>query len=352
MQAIVVIMRKGASLKDIAGKAGVSVALVSYVLNNKKTDRINKATAQKIRDIAKQLHYSTNELAKSLKTNKTNTIGVIVSDISNPFSANLARIIENEAEQHQYTTIFGSSDEDLDKFEKLVHTLVNRKVDGLILSPPAGAEEILLQLQQRDIPFVLLDRYFSAVKTSYVIIDNYAASLEAVNHLIDGGRKRIGMITYDTGLLHLQDRKNGYVGALENSRQGFDKARLKLVGIDNNVLTIENALQDLLSGKQPVDAILFGSNKIALICLKYINRLPLKVPQQLAVVCFDYSEMLDLFYSPVTSIKQPLDAIGHEAVQCLMQNMNDTANTLAIQLKAELVVQQSTQPAVKRIEKK
>jgi LacI family transcriptional regulator len=276
---------------------------------------------------------------------------VIVSDISNPFSANLARIIENEAEQHQYTTIFGSSDEDLVKFEKLVHTLVNRKVDGLILSPPVGAEEILLQLQQRDIPLVLLDRYFDAVKTSYVIIDNYAASFEAVNHLIDGGRKRIGMITYDTGLLHLQDRKNGYVAALENSRLGFDKARLKLVGIEANPLAIENALQELLAGKAPADAILFGSNKIALTCLRYINRLPLKVPQQLAVICFDYSEMLDLFYSPVTSIKQPLNAIGQQAVQCLLQNMNDTANTSAIQLKAELVVQQSTQPAVKRIEK-
>jgi len=88
-------MRASVCLKDIAAKAGVSTTLVSYVLNNQKVDRINKLTAQKIRDTAKQLNYSANQLARGLKTNKTFTIGLIVSDISNPFSANLARIIED-----------------------------------------------------------------------------------------------------------------------------------------------------------------------------------------------------------------------------------------------------------------
>ncbi len=345
-------MGKGVSLKVIAAKAGVSAALVSYVLNNKKTDRINKITAQKILAIAKELNYSTNELAKSLKTNKTNTIGVIVADISNPFSASLVRIIENQGEQSGYTTVFGSSDEDLVKFEKLVHTLVNRKVDGLILSPPAGAEKIILRLQQQDIPLVLLDRYFPSLKTAYVIIDNYAASFEAVNHLSATGRNRVGMITYDADLLHLQDRKNGYLAAVKKTKKRLDNNHLKLVGIENNVSKIEEALKELLSGKAPADAILFGSNKIALICLRLINSLSLIVPDDLAVICFDYTEMLDLFYSPVTYIKQPLEAIGYQAVQCLLQNMGDTTNTPAIVLQAELVVQESTNASGKLLRKK
>jgi len=236
-------MRASVCLKDIAAKAGVSTTLVSYVLNNQKVDRINKLTAQKIRDTAKQLNYSANQLARGLKTNKTFTIGLIVSDISNPFSANLARIIEDEAEKYQYTTIFGSSDEDVGKFEKLVHTMVNRKVDGLIISPPSESEIIINNLLQQHIPFVLLDRYFPAIKTNYVALDNYDASFNAVNHLIDAGRKRIGMITYDSDLFHLQERKRGYIAALEKSNIGFEKKWLKLVGIGNDKPGIEKAVR-------------------------------------------------------------------------------------------------------------
>src|SRR6187397_2892525 len=104
-------MLKKISLKDIANQVGVSTALVSYVLNNQKEGRINKEVAQKIRDTAKRLNYRTNQVAKSLKTNKTYTIGLIVADISNPFFSSLARIIEDEADQNNYTVIFGSSDE-------------------------------------------------------------------------------------------------------------------------------------------------------------------------------------------------------------------------------------------------
>src|SRR5579872_4860995 len=103
-------------LKDIALKAGVSTTLVSYVINNKKENRINKETARKIRDIASALNYRPNQVAKSLKTKKTFTVGVIVADISNPFSANLVRILEDEAEKYNYTVIFGSSDENIQKF--------------------------------------------------------------------------------------------------------------------------------------------------------------------------------------------------------------------------------------------
>jgi LacI family transcriptional regulator len=338
-------MQKRVSLKDVAAKAGVSAALVSYVLNNRMAGRISAATAQKIKDIAGHLNYSTNQLAKSLKTNKTNTIGLIVADISNPFSANLARIIENEAEAHQHTTIFGSSDEDPDKFDRLLRTMLNRKVDGLIISPPAKSERIIESLQQQDIPVVLLDRYFPGITTSYVIIDNYAASMEAVNHLIATGRKRIGMITYDSELQHLQERKNGYVAALKNSGVQTHKKWLQLVGIENNQQDIENAVRAMLSTKPAVDAVLFGSNKIAVTGLKLINSLSLRVPCDLAVICFDHTEMLDLFYAPVTYVRQPLEEIGKVAVESLLATMQNTAVNHAVQLNASLVIQASTKAA-------
>ena len=195
---------KKVSLKDIANKVGVSTALVSYVLNNQKEGRISKEVAQKIRDTAKRLNYRTNQVAKSLKTNKTYTIGLVVADISNPFFSSLARIIEDAADQNNYTVIFGSSDENPKKSGKLMETLLNRQVDGLIISPPQNSESQIEYLIEEDIPFVLIDRYFPAIKTNYVAIDNYKAAYKAVKHLIDTGRTKIGMITYESSIFTLK----------------------------------------------------------------------------------------------------------------------------------------------------
>src|SRR6476469_3766675 len=139
-------MKKKVSLKDIAQKVGVSIALVSYVLNNKKQGRISEEISKKIRDTAQKLNYRTNQIAKSLKTNKTNTIGLIVADISNPFYSALARIIEDEAEKYNYTVIFGSSDENLKKSEKLIDIFLNRQVDGLIYAASENSEAQLEDL--------------------------------------------------------------------------------------------------------------------------------------------------------------------------------------------------------------
>ncbi|WP_315814751.1 LacI family DNA-binding transcriptional regulator [Paraflavitalea speifideaquila] len=148
----------------------MSTALVSYVLNNKRENRVSKELAQRIREVAAQLNYRTNQVARSLKINKTYTIGLIVADIANPFSSGMARIIEDEAERHQYTVIFSSSDENARKCGKLIDTLLDRQVDGLIISPPAFSEHQVIYLQEQQVPFVLIDRYFPALKTNYVAL--------------------------------------------------------------------------------------------------------------------------------------------------------------------------------------
>src|SRR6476646_8291689 len=151
-------MKKKTSLKDIAQQVGVSTALVSYVLNNQKENRISKEVAQKIRDTAKKLNYQTNQIARSLKTNKTHTIGLVVADISNPFFSCLARIIEDEAEKNNYTVLFGSSDENAQKAGKLINVLCNRQVDGLIIAPAENDAVHIKALLEDDIPVVLIDR--------------------------------------------------------------------------------------------------------------------------------------------------------------------------------------------------
>lgn len=214
---------KKISLKDIANRVGVSTALVSYVLNNQKEGRINKEVAQKIRETAKQLNYRTNQVARSLKTNKTYTIGLIVADISNPFFSALARIIEDEADNNNYTVIFGSSDENSKKSEKLMETFLNRQVDGLIIAPPENSESQIQYLQEQDIPFVLIDRYFPDIKTNWVAIDNYTAAYKAVKHFIDIGRKKIGMITFNSSIFTIEERTRGYLSAMKQNGIKFEE---------------------------------------------------------------------------------------------------------------------------------
>lgn len=333
---------KRVSLKDIAEKVGVSTALVSYVLNNKKEGRISKAIALKIKDTAKQMNYRTNQIAKSLKTNKTFTIGLIVADISNPFASSIARIIEDAADRHLYTVLFGSSDEKVSKFAKLVDTFLNRQVDGLIISAPDGAEEQIQYLQTHGIPFVLLDRYFPKIPSNYVVLDNYTASFEATEHLIQKGRRRIGLITYKTGLFHLKQRKKGYQNALKKNGIEIDREWVRELSIEQLEKAVPAAIDFLLQKNPPIDGLLFGSNTLSAIGLRHLTQLSVLVPDDLSIVSFDETEALDLFYAPLTYLKQPLTEMGRKAVDILLAAMENNQQITQLNLKANLIVRRST----------
>ena len=335
-------INKRVSLKDIAQKVGVSTALVSYVLNNKKEGRINKEVAQKIRDTAKELNYRTNLLARSLKANKTYTIGLIVADISSPFSSGMARIIEDEASKLNYTVIFGSSDENAVKFGKLVDTFLTRQVDGLIIAPPENPEDQIFRLRQQGLPFVLFDRYCPSVNTNYVALDNYTASYNAVKYMIESGCKRPAIVTYNSMLFHMQERVRGYSSALKLGGIDAHKCWIKKVNNHSPKGAIEKAVQELLSMDEPADAILFGSNSIAVHGVKYINGLPLKVPKDLSLITFDETEALDLFYAPLTYIKQPMREMGQQVTKILLDCIGKNNKVTQINMQAELIVKAST----------
>lgn len=334
-------MSKKVSLKDIAREVGVSTALVSYVLNNLKQGRISREIAQKIREVAQKLNYRPNQIAKSLKTSRTYTIGLIVADISNPFSSSLARIVEDEAEKVNYTVIFGSSDETAQKSAKLIDTLLNRQVDGLIIAPPASSVAQIEDLVKQEVPFVLLDRYFPALKTNYVILDNHGAAEKATTHLVEAGCKSIALLTYKTELEHLKERKRGYLSALKKAGMAYRRTLVKEVDISNDPREIERALKDLLENQHP-DGLLIASNILAAYGLRYINTLPLKVPADLAIVSFDETEALDLFYAPLTYIRQPLQEMGQKATQILLEGIATKNKITQIVMEGELVVRASS----------
>src|SRR5690348_6892120 len=209
-------MNKKVSLKDVALHLGVSTALVSYVINNKEKEaRVGPEMAKKIRKAVAELNYQPNLIAKSLKSGKTNTIGLIVADISNPFFSSIARIIEDEARNQGYVVIFGSSDESAEKSQALINVFLNRQVDAFIIAPAENTEKQIKALKNAGIPVVLIDRYFPGVPSDSVRINNTEVSKKAVTHLIKEDRKHIALLTYKTKLAHINERTEGYKQALK-----------------------------------------------------------------------------------------------------------------------------------------
>lgn len=335
-------MRKQVGLKDIANKLGVSTSLVSYVLNNKFEDRISKETAAKIKQAAKEMGYQTNQIAKSLKSNKTQTIGLIVADISNPFSGSITRIIEDEAKKSNYTLLFGSADEDCEKAADLINLLLNRQVEGFIIAAPDGFDNYLLSLKGQGVPFVLIDRYYPDLDFNYVGINNFEASYLAVKHLIDNGFRNIGMLTYETKLFHMNERVRGYTQAIRDAGLKVEESNILKIDEKEMIAYMESAMDQLLKKDQPIDAIFFSSNNIAIEGLKYVSRNHIRTPEELGVVCFDETSAYGLFHTTVTHIKQPLKKMGEHAVEFLLKSINNDHSHMTVEIGSELVIQKSS----------
>jgi LacI family transcriptional regulator len=335
-------MRKKTSLKDIAGAVGVSTALVSYVLNNREKEaRVNADTAREIREAAKRMSYHPNQVAKSLKSGKSLAIGVIVADISNPFFGYLARTIEDESKKKGYTVIFGSSDESMKKSQRLMETLINRQIDGFIIAPAEGTEPQLEYLEKANIPFVLIDRYFKNLETSYVVIDNFKATYQATGKLLENGKEKIAFVCYKNKLQHTKERYRGYVQALKDHGKPDVKKLICEVEFNNSAY-FRDKFEGLLNAPTKVDAVLFSTNTLSIMGLKLVIDMGIRVPEDLSVFCFDQSESYDLFYCPISYVHQPLEEIGQRAVQILFDRMSNKQNTYQqVILNAELVMRKS-----------
>lgn len=335
---------KKVSLKDIAQRAGVSTALVSYVLNGKeKETRVGEAIARKIREIARELNYQPNHLAKSLRSGRTHTIGLIIADISNPFFANIARVVEDEAKRNGYTVIIGSCDENADKSWDLLNVLIARQVDGFIIVSCEGSENQVHHLKERNIPFVLLDRHFPDIQTDFVATNNFKASYDAGIHLIRGGYERIGLIAYKSEMYHMVERIRGYKHALADNNIAFDPNWLKQVRFETMETEVKIAIDEILASDHKVEAVIFATYGLAINGLKYINELRLKVPSDLAIVSFGQAEVFDLYYCPITYLRQPLEMLGKTAVEYLLKKLkNPEEGMKQILMEAKLIAHDSS----------
>lgn len=337
-------MKKKVLLKDVAEYVGVSSALVSYVLNNKdKQARVGEEIARKIRKAAADLKYQPNFIAKSLQSGRTNTIGLIVADISNPFFSSIARIIEDEAMRQGYVVIFGSSDESAEKSMRLTEVFSNRGVDAFIIAPSKNAEKQIRALQRKNVPVVLIDRYFQHLQTDYVIINNYASAYTAVDHLVKNGSRRIAMMAYDTPLEHMQQRISGYRAALRDNGIEYQEDWLSLVSYNDVVKQVEAYIKALTTPRLRIDGFFFATNTLAVESLKLLTQMDIRIPDDLAIVSFDESDAFDLFYPPVTYVSQSLDALGKGAVELALARIRDKkTKTRQLVIESKLVIRESS----------
>ena len=302
---------KKISLKDIAETAGVSTALVSFVLNGKKKKyRVGEETAQRILKIANDMNYQPNLAAKSLRSGKTKTIGLVVSDISNPFFSQLARVLEDEAIKRGYTVLFGSSDEDKDKMNRVVSNLINKGVDGLIIVPCENSENSIASLVNNNIPIVLFDRYFPELNVSYVALNNFNASHISTKHLLNAGYNAPCIAMDEAGKRNL--------------------ANVVFLKQDAPRKSADRLLPKMIDGG--VDAFLFATNMISLACLYTIKNMGEGVVGKIGLVGFDGNPVFDFFDAPIPYIQQPIDVLVQKALEILIDiiiNGNAVQSVLA-----------------------
>lgn len=332
---------KRASIKDIAKIAGVSVATVSYVLNKKEGQRIGEETKKKILEIAETINYVPNRIARSLQNNKSKLLGLIVADISNDFYSSIARHLEDKALKLGYTLIIGSSDENATKFERLIDLFSQQQVDGMIVAPVAGSEDILSKLISRNYPVVTIDRYLKGINIPGVIINNREIAEETTSYLISKGFDQVIYVGYDTKLPHLLDRKSGFDASIFDSEKELVSHNI-LVDLDNITQDVQTKLTQVLGENPKNTAVYFSSNKLAVAGLEYLIKNNIKVPEQVSVLAFDETEAYKLFPSDVSYIKQPLEEMAEEAINLLDTQINQYSSTAKkITLSAELIVKKS-----------
>ena len=342
-------MKKNVSLKDIANQVGVSVSLVSYVLNgHEKKMRVGEEIARQIKATAERLHYQPNQIAKSLKSKKSQTIGLIVGEIHYRFTTGIVRAIELEAKKNGYTVVIGNSHEDLGSLRELIHVLINRQVDGLIIVAAENAESEIEYLKKKEVPFVLIDRNFPSVESNFIGIDNYRIAYRAVEYLILQGCRRIAFVNYDTTFFHLKERSRGYLQALKDhglagdggSSEPGDGERGDQGGQAGQAIQagtgwlreirkpfyeqdVAAAVRELTSPGVGCDGIFFATDTLAITGLKNLISLRVNIPEDVAFMSFDEAEAFALFQVPVTHYRQPLEEIGVSAVEMLLEEIQE-----------------------------
>jgi LacI family transcriptional regulator len=330
------------TLRDIAKKSGLSVSIVSRVLNKKSaTYRISKETERLVVRTARDLNYRPNQLAVSLRLKRSHTIGLVAPDLSNPFFAYIIKSAQGVAHGFGYTLVVCDTDESLQLEKDHVDMLQSKGVDGLVVMPVGQRAQHFESVIKNGLPVVMVDRCFEGLNTSTVVIDNRAGAFEAVEHLILHGHRKIAIVQGLPETSTWQGRQQGYKDALQKHGIPIDDSLMVGRDFRRENGYIETKL--LLNSRVLPTAIFTTSDLITLGALQAIEEQGLRVPEDISIVAFDDIESADFFRCPITTVAQPKENIGELAVKLLVEQMKGLGKCEPkhIVLKPTLVVRSS-----------
>lgn len=297
------------TIKDVAREAGVSVATVSRVLNNK--GYVNEETRKRVSEAITKLNYKPNAVARSLFKKQSKTIALIVPDIKNPFFPEIARAIEDVMNDSDYTLILCNSDENEEKEKKYLDMMKQKYVDGIIIVTSTLAPK---HIEENGIPIIALDRPIGKNVPS-VTVNNYEGAKQAVQYLKALGCQKIAHIRGPKNVMNADERYKGYIAEVGND-SWFQNDYI--VNGNYNIEQTTKATTELLTKHPDIDGIFAGNDYMAVGVVKAATQMGKSIPDDLSIIGFDGIELGKLTNPEITTMSQPIYEIGREAARLLL----------------------------------
>lgn len=330
--------KQNVTMKDVADYAGVSTATVSRVLTGK--DSVTPQLRQKVEDAIKELGYRPNRAARELRIGAVLKIGVVLSDIQNPFFTSCLAGVESMLQNSDYVLLLGNSNEDPAIEEMHLSSLVNEGVGGIILAMTGHNENIYRKIIEQDIPIVAIDRELPLIAVDTVTIDNVTAARQATEHLIRLEHIRIALIGGPSDIPTAEARLRGYREAMALYKIPFNPSLVMNGRFQQS--GGRETMEHLLDLPEPPTAVLIANNLMTLGALQTIHQRNVLVPEELAMIGFDDTPWNIALQTPLTVVAQPTFQLGEIAARMLIDRINNpTLPRQRIMLDAELIIRDS-----------
>ncbi|GAB2784932.1 LacI family DNA-binding transcriptional regulator [Streptomyces sp. NPDC054796] len=325
-----------AGIKDVASHAGVSVATVSRVLNGHPT--VRPATRALVLSAVAELGYRPNAVARSLRTHQTRTLGLVISDVLNPFFTELARAVEDAARSRGYSVVIGNADERPDLQDHYVRTLLEHRIDGLLVSPTDGGSAPMLESARASVPMVFVDRWIAGIDVPVVHADGHGAVRDLVAHLHALGHRRLAVIAGPETTTTGNERVAAFRAAL--AAHGLPLPDAYIGKGDFQTESGRRATAAFLELPEPPEAVFATDNLMALGAMDELRARGLRVPDDMALAAFDDIPWFLHTDPPITAIAQPTTELGHRAVHALT-DLVEGRDAGSVTLSARLIARRS-----------
>ncbi|GAA4949857.1 LacI family DNA-binding transcriptional regulator [Algibacter agarivorans] len=331
------------TLKKLAQILDLSTSTVSRALNDHPD--ISEATIKKVKNLAQSMNYVPNIFAKGFRKHKTNIIGVVVPNITHYFTTTIVRGILEEAAIRGYRVIISESNNDVTKQTEMLNTMIQFGVDGILASLTKMTRDIDSVLQTLNTsPLILFDKVSNKIPCTQITINDEEAAFNAIEHLINIGKKRIAIIKEREFSYNSEKRYAGYLKALKEHNIEVDEKII--ISVDDISLQQGKRMTNLLlSFKKRPDAIFTITDSAAVGVIQTLRKFNIKIPDEIAVVGFSNSRLSTVIEPNLTTIDQPGEIIGKTAIKYLIEEIESTSETIAtkmIEIKGSLIIRDST----------